>query len=181
MTAVFSGSYQSTPDILAAKDRRVEKQEALCLTFNQTLVVLKLNIPGPIKDSPRLRAVLRAGVEAFKLALPRLPEAEELVWQAAGSEYYAVVPLPPEQVKVICVAIEMTHTLGRLMDFDVMTTKGGVGRSELGLPPRRCLICAEEAFVCGRSRQHSLDVLLERIALMIEQFEEETCQEKEGV
>lgn len=167
MSTLFDGKPQSTPDVLRAKDERVRRQASLCETYKQTLVVLKLNIPGPIKDSPKLRAVLEAAVSAFKSAMPQQAVYEAYHWQAAGSEYYAVLQESPHAVKAATVAIEALHPLGRLMDFDVFHDHVSLSRADLGLPERRCLLCGESAFVCGRSRSHSLEALLETIEALV--------------
>lgn len=66
---------------------------------------------------------------------------------------------------------EERHLLGRLFDFDVLRPDGTkVSRQELGFPERTCLICSSPAFICGRSRTHSAQELIDREIQMMEDF-----------
>lgn len=38
------------------------------------------------------------------------------------------------------------------------------------MPPRRCLLCGEQAQVCARSRRHSVEDLTERISKMLSAY-----------
>lgn len=168
MSQVFNGLAQDTPNILEAKDRRVELQSTLSQQYNQPVVVLKLNIPGSIKDSPMLRQVLKEASVAFECFFKADILHHQWLWQSAGSEYYAVVAADAERIKAKTVAMEESHELGRLMDFDVILPDGSsLSRETLGHPQRQCLICSEPAFVCGRSRAHGLEALTSHIEQMI--------------
>lgn len=168
MSLVFNGLAQDTPNILQAKDRRASLQRTLSLRYTQPVVVLKLNIPGPIKDSPILRQVLKEAATYFQSFFKETILLEEWLWQSAGSEYYAVVAADAKSIKVKTVHIEENHPLGRLMDFDLILPDGSsLSREALGHPQRQCLICHEAAFVCGRSRAHGLEVLTTHIEQMV--------------
>ena len=59
---------------------------------------------------------------------------------------------------------------GRLVDLDVLWGNEelkSLHRGDLGLPPRRCFVCQEEAKVCGRNRRHSLEAMQEKITEII--------------
>ena len=49
-----------------------------------------------------------------------------------------------------------------------MTSIRAISRSDLNLPSRRCLICQEDAKVCGRSRKHSVADMQAAITHLIE-------------
>nr|WP_303163412.1 citrate lyase holo-[acyl-carrier protein] synthase [Mitsuokella multacida] len=38
------------------------------------------------------------------------------------------------------------------------------------MPPRRCLLCGEQAQVCSRSRRHSVEDLTKRISKMLSAY-----------
>ncbi|MFC6604239.1 citrate lyase holo-[acyl-carrier protein] synthase [Ectobacillus funiculus] len=64
----------------------------------------------------------------------------------------------------MAVFIEEKNKVGRLFDFDVFTNKmEQISRSQLGLNERMCLVCNDSAKVCGRSRKHSTEELLEKL------------------
>ena len=69
------------------------------------------------------------------------------------------------------VEIEEGFALGRLLDIDVMA-KGvpKISRQQLGLPPRRCLVCGEMAAACARSRRHDIKEILRRTVGLIDGY-----------
>jgi len=74
-------------------------------------------------------------------------------------------------VKKLAAEIEETHSLGRLYDFDVLDADGKqISRVELGIASRKCLLCDNDAFQCGRSRNHGLSDLTEKIETMATQY-----------
>ena len=61
-------------------------------------------------------------------------------------------------------AIEDGGGLGRLFDIDVLDAGGKkLSREDLGLPPRKCLLCEQPAHACARSRTHTVMELTEQI------------------
>ena len=90
---------------------------------------------------------------------------------ATGMEFYRVLRADALDVKRACSEFEEGHPLGRLLDIDVVEMAGEtptpISRTALGMPPRRCFICNEEAKVCARSRKHTVLEMQEHIAHMI--------------
>ena len=85
----------------------------------------------------------------------------ELHEYPTGTEGFWLVNKDPLEVKKQTCKLEEKHPLGRLFYMDVLNAQGAsVSRRDLGLPPRRCLICGEEAAVCARSRAHAMEDLL---------------------
>jgi holo-ACP synthase len=159
----FNGEEQSLQDILTARDKRVRYQEYLIRNYNRTVISYKLNIPGPIKYSPLIRQIFEVGLSIInqKLNQAAISIVHEKVWyRNSGPEYFAVVEATALGVKELSASIEETHPLGRLFDFDVLYSDGTqVSRQELGIAPRKCLMCDNNAFECGRSRRHDVDTL----------------------
>ena len=90
---------------------------------------------------------------------------------AAGPEAFLNVNADAFAVKKVTVFIEENHELGRLFDFDVFTKTGEqISRTELDFPERKCLLCNNNAKVCGRSRRHSTEELLNKIYELIDEF-----------
>jgi len=166
-------------ELLAARERR---EEALARARSLPAVVggegaflqLGTSIPGPYKCRPPLRPLLRRGLDRL-LHDPRpsgdpvrhrlLEEGEDLlgpfclVWLAAD----------PAEVKRCAVAVEEELPGGRLLDVDVYEVSGRrLGRAELGLPPRGCLVCSLAAHECMRRGQHGPDELEVAVARILE-------------
>ena len=149
-------------DVLAARDRRAGRQQELLAAYAQPLISFTMNIAGPVKRT----ALIERG---FALGLARLEGQlcaararvlhRETVRKTTGCEALYVVDLPPQQLKVLCVALEEADELGRLFDLDVLDMNGAkLAREE----ERRCLICGEIGKGCARSRRHSVEELQAR-------------------
>ena len=101
--------------------------------------------------------------DALSAALPeaRLVEADV---DALGPYALYCVAASPEAVKLCCVAIETAQPAFRLADLDVYTSDGRqIGRGELGLARRTCLLCPEPAVDCMRQRTHDFAALVARV------------------
>ena len=51
--------------VLLARDRRVQRQQALHRQYGGTLLSFTMNIAGPVKDTPLVRLAFRAGLAAL--------------------------------------------------------------------------------------------------------------------
>lgn len=164
----------SLEEILGARDRRAETQRQLLEKGEGTLICLTLNIAGAIKSAPLFRKVFEEGKRRIFAKL-RLEKAEILAWterhEKTGDEGYLLTNLNLTASKKRMVEIEEEFALGRLLDLDVMARDTGkISRNQLGLPPRRCLICGEPAAACARSRRHDHKVLLRRTVELIDGY-----------
>lgn len=172
MSEYFSGEKQSLEDILEARDIRVEYQQYLLNEYKNTIISYKLNIPGAIKYDSIIKDIFDEGLRILR---QKLAEAgitiihEKVVYKNSGPEFFGVFYESEYLIKKITTTIEETHALGRLFDFDVLDAKGKqVSRKELGFEPRKCFICNNNAFECGRSRKHDINDLIniiEKLAL----------------
>lgn len=128
--------------------------------FPATLFV-SLNIPGVEKVPPGAEALFLFAMAQIKKALPDsrlIVEASD----ALGPYAIFVLELPCEEVKRICVGIETALPSARLLDLDVYSSEGvQIDRKRLGLLSRGCLVCAQPAVECMRTKRHSYGDVLE--------------------
>jgi len=150
-------------DMMEARERRAYRQRQLLSQYRQTLLCFTMNIPGPKKDSPLIRAGFHLGQKKLRQSFLRLgvePVYQKQFLGFTGCEAFYVLPLSPLEAKQMACDIEEADGVGRLFDMDVLRTDGSkVERIEIGLPGRKCLICDREAQLCGRSRIHTADEL----------------------
>ncbi len=150
-------------DMMAARDKRAVRQRALLDAQGVPVVCLTLNIAGPVK-------VTRVIVDGFDEAVRRIREqfaryglavrAAERVEAATGLEMLWAVDAEPPRLKRMLCQVEEADRFGRLLDIDVIARNSEkVSRQDIGLPPRRCLLCGEDAAVCARSRAHTVEAL----------------------
>lgn len=160
--------------MLNAREERVEKHNMLLAKYMMPLISLTVNIPGAYKSTCVSNRIFQEGIDVLIDKLisagytPAYQETRNLV---TGSEGYVVIDMDKRAVKELVVQIEMQHSLGRLLDFDVIGQDGvAISRESLGYPKRKCLICEEEAHVCARSRAHTIEELMEKIQNMAEEY-----------
>lgn len=156
-------------DMMYARDHRKATQEQLLAQYDAVLVSFTLNIMGAVKDFPWARIAFAEGFSQVEQALAPFPILHCQTWRHyTGNEGFFVVDGALEGVKSAMVTLEERHPLGRLWDIDVLEPSGRkCSRGDLGFGARSCLLCERPAFVCSRSRSHSLAELLEKTVDMI--------------
>ena len=171
--SLFDGAPVDIIQMLDARERRAHIQQQLLEQFNPcVLVSITLNIPGPVKNSEAITTVFASVIsELDEALLPYEKLHQEDFSLPTGMEFYRVLRADALDVKRACTQFEEGHPLGRLLDIDVVEMAGEtptpISRAALGMAPRRCFICNEEAKVCARSRQHTIQEMQEHIARMI--------------
>lgn len=147
----------SLQDMLAARDRRRERQRAHFLTTAEaTLVVATVVAPGEFKLTPATGIVADAMTESLKREFgPHILSVERLA-TVSGHEVWLTLSCSPGEAKKKSVDIEDTHMLGRLFDIDViMPDLRPLSRKDIGMEPRRCILCENEARLCMRMKRHT--------------------------
>ncbi len=156
-------------EILEAREQRVLRQRELLAETDLPLVCFTLNIPGPEKDSPLIQKGYFLGLRLLKKILgPQIRHLESRL-TAAGWEAFLMVAADPLALKRITAQLEDKFPGGRVFDMDVLTSSGKLGRLELGISDRKCLLCEKPAAICGRSRAHGLDALQKAADALIEE------------
>lgn len=169
MKYMNEGEPVTLTEMLGAREARAHLLEELCDRFpKETILCFKLNIPGPVKNNEAITGVFDEGVRRIKEIL-RDPAVASLTNDRTGPELILRTPEDARAVKEKMIALEEASPIGRLYDIDVLNKGTAVSRETLGRPERRCLICAEPAKVCARSRAHTVEAMLETIEALIEE------------
>ena len=171
--SLFDGAPVDIMQMLDARERRARTQQQLLEQFNPcVLVSITLNIPGPVKKSEAITTVFASVISELDEALQSFEKLhqEDFSFQT-GMEFYRVLRADALRVKRACTEFEEGHPLGRLLDIDVVEMAGEtptpISRTALGMSPRRCFICNEDAKVCARSRKHTVPEMQEHIARIV--------------
>lgn len=158
--------------LLAAKERRAQRQSDWLTQFSQPLISLTLVTPGPIKDSPRYRQVMHEALRSADAMLRRHDWPllrQQTLWLPTGAEALWCVRHSAQEIKAATIELEHAHPLGRLWDFDVICPQAGViGRRALNHDGRRCLICDGPAHACARARRHPLPAVIANVEALID-------------
>lgn len=156
-------------DVLLARERRAQRQRELRKAYEKPLICFTMNIAGPEKVSPTIARGFEYGKRLLSAQLSGLDILfSEDRSTAAGCEAIYVVDADPVALKCLTSQMEDELPIGRLFDMDVLSPTGEkLSRQDMGLPPRRCLICSQNAYLCSRSRTHSVQQLQERTSLIL--------------
>lgn len=159
-------------DILQAREDRCVRQKERIEKWGCPLICFMLNIPGPVKVSEEYRHVFEEGRMEIKREIAKQGfeiMEEESMDLFTGYEYYMSVKTDAAELKKIMAELEEKSYFGRLFDIDIIDEDGTkISRTDVGMPPRKCLICSREAHICSRSRAHSVEDMLRHIHRMIE-------------
>lgn len=158
--------------MLAARDRRCERQRQHFLTAPAvTLVVATVVAPGEQKLYRTTDIVADAMEEALRLQFaPHIITLERHVY-VSGHELWLTLSCTPIEAKQTAVRIEDTHRLGRLFDIDViLPALRPMSRKDIGRPPRKCLLCDNEARLCMRLRLHTPAEIKEHIETLVREY-----------
>lgn len=151
-------------EILDAREARVKKQKDLLAQYDRPLLCFTMNIPGPEKLDRDVSIGFHLGCWFLDDALKghKILHKERHI-ASTGCEAYYVVDMQPRQLKQIALDLEEIDPVGRLYDMDVLTLEGQkISREEMGYPPRKCLICDQDAMICSSTRAHGLEALQNR-------------------
>lgn len=178
---IEGGNPVSLHQMLETKEARTRQYEALLKRHKDAVLIsLKLNIPGPVKTSESLRVLFTHAENALKCQLSSHTLIyEDSISSPTGSEWLGMVQDNPRQIKALCCEFEGSAPWTRLLDIDVFyhhntpdsQTKShlkALSRTDLGLPERTCLLCSDSAFVCGRSKKHTLSELYASIDAILQ-------------
>jgi holo-ACP synthase len=153
----IKGIKEYTPeDILTCREERVCEQEKLIKFHRKTLIFMRVNYPGVVKNDTVTLGIMKFMNKFLMKKLNQYIVYKNFIITAEGPVLTLVVNKSAEETKKITVSIENQHFLGRYVDIDVYDeNSNSLSRGMLGLKPRRCYICSDIAQNCVRSRKHN--------------------------
>lgn len=159
-------------ELLASRDARQKFQKKLLADHPMlSLVSLTIVMPGSEKRNENALRVADAAVKALASAFgDSMVQCVERDLNT-GYEAFMLVDLPVVEVKKLACFVENSHPLGRLFDVDVIGSDGiPVSRQSIGMPPRKCLVCDNDARICMRLRSHPAEELEKKINNLISAY-----------
>ncbi|MDF7637109.1 citrate lyase holo-[acyl-carrier protein] synthase [Leuconostocaceae bacterium ESL0958] len=160
------GQPVSLTALLASREQRVAYQRQLLADNPQAiLLAIKLNIPGPVKNSPKIQHIFQAGWLALWEQLADLncvTAQQERTLITGPAAYILVQGQSLREMKSLAMSFERDFFFGRLFDVDVLgaSSDQALSRQDLGFAPRPCLVCDQPAKYCAKSGRHDLATIL---------------------
>ncbi len=142
---------------LGERDRRAAETAALLSAGSRAVVRLSARMPAILRQRGLAAAPTERGAAVFESAcrergfgLAAAGEGDGVLgpWRLWTSD------ADPVELKRAALYIEEGSWLGQLLDLDVAGPGGLVGRSELCLPPRTCVVCGGTATACSGRAMH---------------------------
>ncbi|AKA71460.1 citrate lyase holo-[acyl-carrier protein] synthase [Clostridium scatologenes] len=168
----IKGIKEYTPeDILMCREERVYEQEKLIKFHKKTLVFMRVNYPGVVKNNTITLGIMKFMNKFLMEELKQYIEYKNFVITAEGPSLTLIVNKNAKDTKQITVNIENKHFLGRYVDIDVYDeNNNSLSRGMLGFKSRTCYICSDIAQYCVRSRKHSEEEIKEFIKNKYEDY-----------
>lgn len=138
------------------REKRVELQNLLLSKFQLPLLTVRANYPGEDKWEPIPIEITDIVANEIRLLFKDTIIHSEILENLEGKIYLFFIDNSPLDIKRNTIYFEENHILGRCVDLDVYDIEGnGISRSNFNLPKRKCFICEDLAFICGRTMKHS--------------------------
>jgi len=154
--------------ILDDREKRYSKIIKLGEDYNRPVICGKVNYPGSKKNSLDSHYVFN---ELRMLLLGKIFKNNIYSEVTVGDDGLSVLIVGDYDellIKKTVMIAEEEHPLGRLFDIDVYRPGGKpISRTDLGFPPRRCLICEEDARICIINKSHSASEIMSKIHTII--------------
>lgn len=157
-------------------EAREQRQAALSRVLSEqrhTLIFLSLNVVGENKAPAGSMALFSWALrEILALCPPLSPGSPHVVSQDALGHYAIIASgRDPLEIKQLAVVLEASQPAGRLVDIDVYDDAGmQIGRRELGLPARSCLLCEQAAVDCMRVKRHAVNEVIAKTNELLSHF-----------
>lgn len=141
-------------EVLASRDERALLKSQFINKYRMPVVSISMNIAGEIKRNPLIDLAFNYG---YEMLVKELGEPIESFVKRDFTGCFAVLTfdLEAEYIKTICIEIEDSVPVGRLLDLDVTDASGTLLRRPDG-KSRNCLVCGGPVFECSRARAHGL-------------------------
>lgn len=156
--------------ILEAREKRAETINNWSDMYKgYTILVLKLNVVGEVKNINRMQFIL--SFFHHQLLTMFTHRITEYQYNKSNDGHYYIYAIKENGrlIKERTIVLEDHNILGRLVDMDVYD-HGAISRTDMECELRTCLICDDYAHICARSKRHSKEEILSKMNTMIDDF-----------
>ncbi len=158
-------------DMLDVRENRAAEKNKLLKRLGAPVVSVTINVPGPDKNLPGIRELFEDALDGLQksFAESRIAVLEKRAeYKKTGPEALFAADADALSLKRICVRYEDECDRGRLLDIDVYRSDGTpVSRRDIGLKPRKCFLCDQDAVVCIRMGRHQGAEVMEKFGKML--------------
>lgn len=150
---------QNILKVLDSREERWEMRKNLAEKYNSTIISITLCIPLALRINEDFWNIFLNLCTKFYKNLKQRDKTANFEGHMRGCDgpaYFISSKEQAEEIKKLCVDYEENIPGARMLDIDVMNSeKIQISRSDIGLPPRKCFICNNPAYLCVSGRAHS--------------------------
>ena len=157
-------------EILDAKEKRWLKQKEVISKTKMNLISFKFNIPSWPKSSELITLAFSRITKQFLQFLDK----NEINYSinksdntSLGPELVMLSENDASILKKLAVEFEESHTIGRLLDIDIINTSYNSIDREI---KRQCYFCGKIAIICMREQIHTPEELREYFDIKIDSY-----------
>lgn len=151
-------------NILNDREKRYYKILSFIEQYQLPVVCGKINYPGQDKNTPEAQRAFEVLQQLILSSFTAHSMDCETLSGHDGKSILMPVNLSPKEAKKKALELEKSHPLGRIFDIDVYIEGGkSIGRSDMGLESRKCLLCGKEARLCIREQKHTVHETMEQV------------------
>ena len=163
----------SAEEILTARERRIEIYNLITKKYSMPFMVIRVNYPGREKNNELCNNIIQVINKILIYTFSDKIHCKAITYGAEGVLLYMVIDEDAYALKRAAIDIESRHILGRCVDIDVYNAQGdSIGRSDLGIGPRKCYLCDNAAHVCVRASRHSEEEVIQFIKNKYREYKE---------
>ena len=163
----------SAEEILTARERRIDIYNIVTQKYAMPFLVIRVNYPGREKNNELCDNIIQAIDKVLIYTFSDKVHCKGVTYGAEGVILYMAINEDAYALKRAAIDIENNHLLGRCVDIDVYNAQGdSIGRSDLGIEPRKCYLCDNSAHICVRSMRHSEEEVIEYIKNKYREYKE---------
>ncbi|HWR60391.1 MAG TPA: citrate lyase holo-[acyl-carrier protein] synthase, partial [Clostridia bacterium] len=162
--------------VLEAREQRWQLRKMLAEKRHSCLITVTLCIPVAFRTGEDFELIFQRLCRSFCDILESRGQSFSIEGHLRGSDgpaFFISTKAEAGMIKKICVEAEETIAGGRMLDIDVMDSRGTpVSRTDIGLPQRKCFICDKPAVSCVSRRLHSQEEVNAQVERLKRQAEE---------
>lgn len=139
---------------------KIQQQKRLVSKYRLPLVIISTLTPKSMAQSTLDKQLFdityNATIDVLKKYKCRIIDQEHVNGKIGKESTLVIQGMSASELKHEMITIENNHSIGRIMNLDIIDNNGNtISRSTGQLEPRQCFICQRAALYCATHHRHS--------------------------
>lgn len=160
-------------NILVDREKRYNEILSLLEEYKLTVLCGKVNYPGNNKNTEEVKIAFKILMNLLRKKFYLKLKHVRIINGDDGPAFIMVLDMSAIEAKRIAITIEDMNEIGRIFDIDIYTKDGSsLGRSDINMMARKCIICHEDGRVCTKLQKHDLSEVIDAFNKVIKKYGE---------